>query len=472
MTAAPVSRSTARPRGAAAPIGPYSRWWWAGAILVVWATSLFVLALWVSGGGVQTLWGGPGSALTSLGRITGLGAANLLLLQVVFMARVPVLERGFGHDALTRWHRWLGFWSFWLMLAHIALIVAGYAVAGRSDYWAQLWDMIWNFPGMLLAAVGTLLLVGIVAVSLRAARHRLRYENWHLLHLYAYVGVGLALPHQLWSGADFTASAAAAVFWWTLWAAAAAAVVVYRIVVPLVRSARAGLRVAAVRPDGSRGATVTVHGRRLGTLGVRPGQFFVWRFLDGPGWTRGHPFSISAAPSGDRLQITARIVGDGTRRLTRLRPGTRVLIEGPYGTLAAHRRSGSRLLLLAAGAGVAPIVSLLEAMPFRPRQALLVVRDTAKEESLLVPEIDRLAAERGLAVVRMPGHRADTASSWLSSEYRGWDGADAIRSMLPGSLADADAYVCGPPRWMASAVTDLKRAGFRRERIHQEAFGV
>ncbi len=77
---------------------------------------------------------------------------------------------------------------------------------------------------MLLATAGTACLVMVAVTSVRAARRRLRYESWHLLHLYAYLGVGLALPHQLWTGQEFLASTARTVFWWGLWIAAAAAV--------------------------------------------------------------------------------------------------------------------------------------------------------------------------------------------------------------------------------------------------------
>ena len=68
---------------------------------------------------------------------------------------------------------------------------------------------------MLLAVAGTACLVMVVVTSVRAARRRLRYESWHLLHLYAYLGVGLALPHQLWTGQEFLASTARTVFWWS-----------------------------------------------------------------------------------------------------------------------------------------------------------------------------------------------------------------------------------------------------------------
>src|SRR5678809_184000 len=86
----------------------------------------------------------------------------------------------------------------------------------------------------------------VVVTSVRAARRRLRYESWHLLHLYAYLGIGLALPHQLWTGADFTSSAAATAYWWTFYAAGLAAVLVFRIGAPLWRSSRHQLRVHAV----------------------------------------------------------------------------------------------------------------------------------------------------------------------------------------------------------------------------------
>jgi hypothetical protein len=44
-------------------------------------------------------------ALNALGRLTGLASANLLLYQVLLMARVPLFERGFGRDSIARLHQ-------------------------------------------------------------------------------------------------------------------------------------------------------------------------------------------------------------------------------------------------------------------------------------------------------------------------------------------------------------------------------
>ena len=59
-------------------------------------------------------------------------------------------------------------------------------------------------------------------------------------------GVGLAIPHMLWTGSDFIGQPLVSAYWWTLWAIAAAAVLVFRLLVPLTRSLRHDLRVVAV----------------------------------------------------------------------------------------------------------------------------------------------------------------------------------------------------------------------------------
>ena len=99
---------------------------------------------------------------------------------------------------------------------------------------------------MLLAAAASVALTLVVVTSLRAARKALRYESWHLLHLYAYVGVGLSIPHEIWTGADFTTSALARAYWWSAYGVALGAIVLYRVAI-------AALADAALRADGARG---------------------------------------------------------------------------------------------------------------------------------------------------------------------------------------------------------------------------
>ena len=249
------------------------------------------------------------------------------------MARVPFLEKAFGQDAMVRTHRLVGFTSFNLLWAHIVLSTLGYASSTQLGIWGTLVDFVVNYPGMLLAVAGTVALTMVVATSIRKARARLRYETWHLLHLYAYLGVGLALPHQLWTGQDFVGNLAATVFWWTLYAVARRC----------DRDVPAGgaARPLPAAPAGGRGGTARDARRDLGR---RVGGGTSSGSARGRGSTSSGGSSTARAgpaPTRSRCRPPRTGRGCGSRRSTSAtaRPGwtscargARVLVEGPVRT--------------------------------------------------------------------------------------------------------------------------------------------
>ncbi len=431
----------------------------------LWLSLLLVTYWWETGGGVQAL-GGWATGLTSVGRLTGLVASVLLLAQVLAMARVPVLESAFGQDRLARLHRLVGFTSLNLMLAHVVAITWGYAVGELRRTPATLWDLVVHYPGMLLATGGTVALVMVVATSIKAARRRLRYESWHLLHLYAYLGVGLALPHQLWTGQDFVSSTGRTVFWWTTWAVALAAILVWRVGVPVVRNLRHLMRVVAVVPEGHGIVSVHVGGRALDRLPVEAGQFLSWRFLTGRDWSHTHPYSLSAAPDGRTLRITVQAVGDGSHAAFGLHRGTRVLVEGPYGRLSARTRTRRKVALLGAGVGITPLRALAEGLDYAPGEVAILQRYT--DEPLFVDELEHLARTRGLEVLRLPGRRR-AEGSWLGPHVGTVDDLAALRFWVP-DIAERDVYVCGPEAWTDLVLHTLQEAGVSPDLIHLETF--
>ncbi|WP_018681956.1 ferredoxin reductase family protein [Actinokineospora enzanensis] len=435
----------------------------AGAAL--WLGLLLVSYWWVTGGGVQALTGWE-SALMSTGRLTGLVASVLLLAQVLLMARIPLLERAFGQDRLARQHRLVGFTSFNLMLAHIVLITWGYAAGDLAATPGTFWQLTVDYPGMLLAVAGTVCLVMTVVTSVKAARRRIRYESWHLLHLYAYLGVGLALPHQLWTGQEFLASTATTVFWWTLWAASAGAVLVWRLGQPIARNLRHRLRVGAVVAEAEGVYSVYLTGHDLGRFPALPGQFLGWRFLDRPGWTRGNPYSLSATPTSRGLRITVKALGDNSARIASLRPGTRVLFEGPHGRLTERARTRPKVALIGAGVGITPLRALAEGLDYAPGDAVVIHRYA--DRPLFDAEFEALAHRRGLRVVHSPGHRR-APDSWLGAGAGQFSDATALRAWIP-DIADRDVYVCGPEAWAESVRRSAVTAGVPNERLHIENF--
>lgn len=434
--------------------------------LALWTGLLLVTYWWVADGGLTAL-GSGGDVLSGLGRLSGLTGSVLLLAQVVLMARVPFLERAFGQDRLAHLHRVVGFVSFDLVLLHVLTVTWGYAAGSLAAVPATAWRLAWDEPGMLLAVAGLACLVLVVVTSVRAARRRLRYESWHLMHLYAYLGVGLALPHQLWTGEQLATSTARTVFWWGAWGLAAGCVLGWRVAVPVLVNARHRLRVTSVSAEAPGVWSVYLTGRRLDLLRVEPGQFLLWRFLGVPGRSRAHPYSLSAAPDGRSLRITVAAAGDGSRAVAALRPGTRAVVEGPYGRLTPRARVARRVAFIGAGVGVTPLRALLEGMAYAPGEAVYVERH--QQDPLFAAEVDRIARERGAQVLRLPGpRRAD--GSWLPRLSAPVDDVSALRGWIP-DIAERDVYLCGPPEWTALVRSAAVAAGVPDDQLHVESFG-
>jgi ferredoxin-NADP reductase len=245
------------------------------------------------------------------------------------------------------------------------------------------------------------------------------------------------------------------------------AVLVWRVTLPLWRSSRLGLRVTSVVPEDDGVLSVYLAARRGAGLPVEAGQFLAFRFLSGRGWTRAHPYSLSAAPDGRSLRITVKVVGDGSAALRLLRPGTRALVEGPYGRLSARARTRPKVAFIGAGVGVTPLRALAEAMDYAPGDAVLLYRYSGRP--LFVREFEALAEEKGLRVLGLPGHRR-APGSWLGEGIGPVSDLSALTYWVP-DLAERDVYVCGPEAWAEDVRRTTEAAGLPADRFHVESFG-
>ena len=95
--------------------------------VLVAANAAAVIGLWWRQGGVREV-NDVAGLLTSLGRVTGLLGAFLALVQLLLLARMPVLD-DLGPERVGAWHRRAGIACLALIAAHTVLITAGYARA-------------------------------------------------------------------------------------------------------------------------------------------------------------------------------------------------------------------------------------------------------------------------------------------------------------------------------------------------------
>jgi predicted ferric reductase len=417
-----------------------------------------VLALmWLRHGGLDQ------EPVLAIGQLTAIAGTYVALVGVLFASRAPWLDQVFGSDELRRIHGVFGFVSVWAIGTHAITSTLAFAGNEIDQAAGTLVSLIQTVPGMLGAIVGMGLFVLVAITSMRAARRRISYETFHGVHLYVYLALAFGYLHQLTIGTDFVADPIATWFWIGLYVAAFGPLLLHRVAWPVWITVRHRPRVEAIVPESEGVFSLYVGGVDLDRLAVRAGQFFVIRALTVRDWLHGHPFSISSAPDGRHLRFTIKELGDGTRDLRRLRPGTHLVLEGPYGAAHGARRTGRRLLLIAGGIGIAPLRAMVESFGYRPGELELLYRTRSTESAALLRELQTLATERGFGLHLLTGRRPRTAVADPLAPA-------AIRRLVPDA-GDRDVFLCGPDRLIEQSTRSLYSLGVPPERIHLEAFG-
>ena len=427
----------------------------AGLLIFVLANLVIVEAMFATAGPPAY------NTLTSVGRFLGLHLAFVMALQLLLIARLPVLDRSIGMDRLTTWHRWTGFTLFWLVLLHPTFVLLGYGHLDKLSVLTEFTGLAGQTP-VLLGMIAAGLVVVIAAVSVRAARRRLSYETWHTVHLLTYVVVTLGIIHQISEGSAFKTNVLTELYWWALWAFALGALLTGRLIVPLARNARHRLRVAAVVPESDDVVSVHVTGRDLDRLHARAGQFFLWRFPGHHRWWQVNPFSLSAAPDGRSLRLTAKGIGATSAGLRTLRAGSRVFAEGPYGAFTTAQRTRESTLLVAGGIGVTPIRALLEDEQLTG-DVVVLYRVPTPADAVLLGEIKNLTSVRRARLHLLTGR---TGAG--SPPYQPFS-APGLIALVP-DVAERDVFVCGPAAMTAAVIRGLRELRVPAGQIHAETF--
>jgi predicted ferric reductase len=405
----------------------------------------------------------PSDLFNGLGRITGLLGTYLVLCQLLSMARTAWLEAALGFEKMAVFHRWNGFGAITLLLAHAVFQTVGYALGDGKNVLAQFGDFIANYEGLLGATAGLVLMVAVVAVSIAIARRHMAYETWYYVHLYAYLAVALAFIHQLATGVDFAGNPVFVYYWCLLYVYVFGNLLLHRVAKPLATFNRHRFRVHQVRREARGVFSVYITGRNMDRFPAQPGQFAIWRFLDRTRWWQAHPFSISAIPDGRRLRITVKNIGDFTSGVHGLKPGTPVLVEGPFGKFT-ERPSIRKVLLIAGGIGITPIRPLAEEMAMDGFDVRVLYRAHSRADVIFKDELDAVAARHG---VRLDYLLTDDGTRKRARD--GWFRPESLAQLVP-EIRQRAVYVCGPVHMREFVLASMHKLGVPSGQIRTEAF--
>lgn len=173
-----------------------------------------------------------------------------------------------------------------------------------------------------------------------------------------------------------------------------------------------------------------------------------------------HPYTIASAwdPNERRITFITKALGDHTGRLhERLKVGTAVTVEGPYGCFYFADQQASQIWI-GAGIGITPFIAAMKQRALkhddRPIDLFHSTTDFSQQA------IDKLTADAAASGVRL---------HVLVSGQDGRLNAQRIRHAVPDWRA-ASIWFCGPPALGQSLRDDFVKHGLPAKQFHQELF--
>lgn len=421
-----------------------------------------IIATWYASSGSLTAepWA-TGAPAIAWGRLAGLLLHAALLVQLLLIGRIACIEQSFGFDGLNRLHRWLGYSLIALLILHPALLSIGYAPLREQSTTQTFVGIVTGFDDVMPALIGTILLFGVIAVSVPWVRRRLRYETWHAAHLVTYLAIWLAFEHQVEIGGDFVNRSFVS-YWYALTGAAVGIFFLYRFLRPFALWYRHRFVVDYIIRESPGVWSVHITGRSLSSFRFEPGQY-ANLYLRARGLWSGHPFSFSREYDGNSVRFSIKELGDATSLITKLKPGTPVIIDGPLGVFTPNRARTDQFLLIGGGIGITPLRAIAGALARRRADVVVLYGVRTAEHAALLGELRSLAIPTHLFVSQ--------GGPSVGPEVRvGHIDAAAIRELVP-DVRSRDVYLCGPAPMMDALTAAVRSLGVPSGQIHAERFG-
>lgn len=400
----------------------------------------------------------PARLLDFLGRACGIVGLVALLLATALSARIPGFDQYFGGlTQLWKTHHRLGAVSLLLLLLH-PLLLALAASEGRPGAALELlFPAIANWP--LWSGWFALLLMMLFLAPSFHFFGKPDFARWKRLHRLAGPAVLLALLHSAQYGRTLPGPLQLSL--WVVLGLLALSAMVWHFGL----SRRFGRRRYAVE-------RVTMVANNLVELVLEPvgrrklvyeaGQFVYLTPYD-PALTAGHgeehPYTLSSSPLEKNLRIAIKDLGDASRAIQSIRPGSRVTVEGPYGRLFPPDAPASQLWI-AGGIGITPFLGRarhLERVGDAVDICLIYcVQDEARARFL--DELQQIG--QTLAGFRVVPHFFYRQGP-LDSSY--------LEQHVP-DLERRAVFICGPVELDRLARRLARNAGVSRRDLHSEEF--
>jgi ferredoxin-NADP reductase len=216
----------------------------------------------------------------------------------------------------------------------------------------------------------------------------------------------------------------------------------------------------------------------VGLPRFEPGQHLPVRvLLEGQQVPSIRTYSVSSSPSDEFLRISVKRDGSVSSHLhERIQVGDWIEARAPQGDFTVQASERRPLVLLGAGVGITPLLSMLREVVYqgkrinRMRPTWLIQSSRSVADLAFRDEVDELVARAGdkIKVLRVVSQPPIDGSA-DSYDMAGRIDVELLKTLLP--LNDYDYYLCGPGSFTQALYDGLRTLRIPDDRIHAETFG-
>ena len=391
-----------------------------------------------------------------------------LLIEFLLSGRFRFVSSHLGIDTTMRFHQLLA------RALAVFIVVHPFLYATPMMNYALPWDATGQHVlGLTVTTFATglvawLALAVLVLMAIFREQSGGSYEMWRLSHGVAALLVAVFGFHHTVQAGRYSGDMLLAYYWSVLLAIALFTLVWVYVLKPTWQLGHPYV-VRSVRPIALKTWELVVEPKQSAATGFAAGQFVWLNVGHSPYSLHENPFSIASAPaSKDHLAFVIKEVGDFTRSVGQVAPGTTAYVDGAHGNLAIDGRQAAGIALIAGGVGIAPLLSILRQLHHErdPRPIVLLYGNRTPEQIVYADELRGMQNDLDLQVEHV-----------VSEPPAGWQGrtgmvdADCVRAILMRpDAADWLCFVCGPLPMIESVEEALVAIGVPDTQIVSERF--
>ncbi len=425
-------------------------------ILAVILFCLITFGIWAAMMPLSARFADYGASTHSLGQITGLIGMVLFALTLVLTTKNKMIENSAGGlDKVYTLHRTTGALSFIFLLFHPLLLVFKYI---PSD-WAQAAIYLWpsrswgvNF-GMLSLAIMIVLLGMTFYISMK-------YKDWKISHKILGVAFIIGCLHTFLVTTDISRNPYLKI-WMILVCLLGVVAHIYGSYLIKLLKKQHKYNVVNVEQNG-KFTTITLVPTQT-PMEYKAGQFTFIKFhTEDKTLNEAHPFTIASSPDAlpdNQIRYVIKSLGDFTSRLSEIKNGTLVIIDGPYGKFD-YTKYNNEQIWIAGGVGITPFLSFAQSIHTSNFKKKITLYYCTRDGSEQV-HYDELAKI------------SETTKNFKVMQFcaseKGQITAEIIDELT--SLKNKDIFLCGPPPMMNAIKAQLIANGVKKNHIHMEEFG-